>query len=84
MCDGGSGLTSQFDIAIVGRTISVTHKDTGQVYEYLWFPGSLHLRLAQVRLDKAADRFSRQVRADAEPAAILELRQAKLVRARAA
>jgi two-component system, chemotaxis family, chemotaxis protein CheY len=78
--DGGPGLASQFSIAILGRTISVTHKETGHVYEYLWFPDSPHLRLAQVRQNKEAAKFSRQIRADAELAAILELRQARLLR----
>jgi two-component system chemotaxis response regulator CheY len=84
MSDSGGGLTSRFNIAIVGRTISITHKETGHVYEYLWFPDPPHLRLAQVRQNKAADRFSRDIRADAELAAILELKHAKLVRAAAA
>lgn len=84
MSEGRSALTSQFDIAIVGRTISVTHKDTRHVYEYLWFPDSPNLRLAQMRQNRADDRLSRQLRADAELAAILELKQSNLVRAHAA
>jgi CheY-like chemotaxis protein len=80
----GTSLVSQFDIAIVGRTISVTHKATGNIYEYLWFRDAPHLRLGQLRQNKGAGRFSAHVRADAENAAILELKRAKLVNAAAA
>jgi hypothetical protein len=43
-----------------------------------------HLRLGQLRQNKAAGRFSGHVRPDAENAAILELRRAKLINAAAA
>ena len=74
-----AGLLGQFDVAIDGRTVCVTHKQTGHIYQYLWFREAPHLRLGQVRENKAADRFSPQIRADAEKAALIELRQAKLV-----
>jgi CheY-like chemotaxis protein len=80
----GTSLVSQFDTVIVGRTISITHKATGNVYEYLWFRDAPHLRLGQLRQNKGAGRFSRHVSADAENAAILELKRAKLVNAAAA
>lgn len=74
-----TGLLGQFDIAINGRTVCVTHKQTGHIYEYLWFKDAPYLRLGQVRENKSADRFSPQIRADAEKAALIELRQAKLI-----
>jgi CheY-like chemotaxis protein len=76
-----AGLLGQFDIAISGRTICVTHKQTGHIYEYLWFRNVPHLRMGHVRENKAASRFSPQIRADAEKAALIELKQAKLVEA---
>ena len=74
-----TNLLGQFDVAINGRTICVTHKQTGHIYEYLWFRDAPHLRLGQIRQNKAADRFSPQIRIDAEKAALIELKQAKLV-----
>jgi len=73
------GLLGQFDVVINGRTICVTHKETEHIYEYLWFKDAPYLRLGQVRENKTADRFSPQIRADAEKAALIELKQAKLV-----
>ena len=81
----GSGLGRQFDVTIVGRTISVIHKPTGNIYEYLWFRDAPHLRLAQVR-ERTPARYSSgpHVRADAERIAVLELQSAKLVNGAAA
>jgi hypothetical protein len=74
----------QFDVAIAGRTISLRHKPTGHVYEYLWFRDAPHLRLGQVRENFGAQVPPRQIRADARHAAILELKQARLLDAVAA
>jgi CheY-like chemotaxis protein len=80
----GPGLVRQFDVAIAGRTISLRHKPTGHVYEYLWFRDAPHLRLGQVRENFGAQVPPRQIRADARHAAILELKQARLLDAVAA
>jgi DNA-binding NtrC family response regulator len=80
----GTGLVRQFGVAITGRTISIRHKPTGHVYEFLWFRDAPHLRLGKVRENLGADLPSRQVRADAQHAAMLELRHARLVTAVAA
>jgi len=80
----GTGLVRQFDVMITGRTISIRHKPTGHVYEFLWFRDAPHLRLGKVRENLGADLPSRQVRADAQHAAMLELKHARLVDAVAA
>jgi DNA-binding NtrC family response regulator len=80
----GTGLVRQFDVAITGRTISIRHKPTEHVYEFLWFRDAPHLRLGKVRENLGADLPSRQVRADAQHAAMLELKHARLVNAVAA
>jgi hypothetical protein len=72
----GTGLVGQFDAAIVRRTISMTHTETG-------FRDAPHLRLGQVKQNKGVGRFSQHVGA-AENAAILELKCAKLLNAAAA
>jgi hypothetical protein len=38
-----------FDVTIAGRTISLRHRQTGHIYEYLWFRGAPHLRRGQIR-----------------------------------
>ncbi|HEV3394862.1 MAG TPA: response regulator [Xanthobacteraceae bacterium] len=80
----GAGLVRQFEVAIAGRTISLRHKPTGHVYEYLWFRDAPHLRLGQVRENLGAEIPARQIRADARHAALLELKQARLLKAVAA
>jgi DNA-binding NtrC family response regulator len=80
----GTGLVKEFDVAITGRTISIRHKPTGHVYEFLWFRDAPHLRLGKVRENLGAALPSRQVRADAQHAAMLELKHARLVDAVAA
>jgi CheY-like chemotaxis protein len=77
----GTSLTSQFEIAIVGRTISIAHKATGNVYEYLWFRDAPHLRLGQFRQNVSAGRFTRHVQIEAENAGIVELKRFKLINA---
>jgi DNA-binding NtrC family response regulator len=74
----GTGLVKQFDVAITGRTISIRHKPTGHVHEYLWFRDAPHLRLGQVRENPGADPPSRRIQA------MLELKHARLVDAVAA
>jgi CheY-like chemotaxis protein len=75
----GTSLTSQFDIAIVGRTISIAHQASGNVYEYLWFRDAPHLRLGQFRQNVSVGRFTRHVQIDAENAGIVELKRFKLI-----
>jgi CheY-like chemotaxis protein len=66
-----SGLITHFDTAIIGRTISTTHNVSRSVYEYLWFRNSPYLRCGQVRENNGTGQISRQVRADAEMAAVM-------------
>jgi CheY-like chemotaxis protein len=80
----GSSLVSQFTITIVGRTISISCKTTGDLYEYLWFPDAPYLRFGQFRRNHHGARFSRHAPIDAENAGILELKRAKLIKAVAA
>jgi CheY-like chemotaxis protein len=81
----GSGHVRQFDVTIVGRTISVFHKPTGGIYEFLWYRDPPHLRHRHVRESRAVHNAARRhVRAEAERIAILELQSAKLVNGAAA
>jgi CheY-like chemotaxis protein len=75
------GLVGDFAIKIHGRTISVEHQKTGHVYEYVWFPNAPHLRLPKVRTNPAADMAPDSARSDAEWAAVLELKNARLLNA---
>ena|ERR1700736_187756 len=68
-----------FDITIAGRTISLRHRPTGHVYEYLWFRNAPHLRCGQVREKQGAEIPARRICAEARHAAILELQQARLL-----
>jgi CheY-like chemotaxis protein len=76
-----TSLISQFDIAIIGRTISITHNASGNIYEYLWFRDAPYLRLGQLRQDVSTVRFMRHIQVAAESAGITELKRAKLVNA---
>jgi CheY-like chemotaxis protein len=69
----------RFDVAIAGRTVAVARKDSGHRYEYLWFPEPPHLRATHVLENRQAAHESAAFRADAEKAALLELRSARLV-----
>jgi CheY-like chemotaxis protein len=80
----GTSFVGQFDIAIVGRTISILHKATGDLYEYVWFPEAPHLRFGQSRRNNGGARFSRHGPGDAKNAGIFELKRAKLISAAAA
>jgi hypothetical protein len=68
-----------FDITIVGRTISLRHRSTGHIYEYLWFRSAPHLRCGQIREEQEAKIPARRLSAEARHAALLELQQARLV-----
>jgi CheY-like chemotaxis protein len=69
----------RFDVTIAGRTVAVAHKDSGHRYEYLWFRDPPHLRAPHVLENRQALRESGAFRAEAEKAALLELRSARLV-----
>jgi two-component system, chemotaxis family, chemotaxis protein CheY len=69
----------RFDVAIAGRTVAVAHKDSGHRYEYLWFREPPHLRATHVLENRQAPHESAAFRAQAEKAALLELRSARLV-----
>jgi CheY-like chemotaxis protein len=69
----------RFDVTIAGRTVAVAHKDSGHRYEYLWFRDPPHLRATHVLQNRQAGRDPAAFRAEAEKAALLELRSARLV-----
>jgi len=69
----------RFDVTIAGRTVAVAHKDSGHRYEYLWFREPPHLRATHVLENRQAGRDPGAFRAEAERAALLELRTARLV-----
>jgi CheY-like chemotaxis protein len=69
----------RFDVTIAGRTVAVAHKDSGHCYEYLWFRDPPHLRMTHVLENRQARRDPGAFRGEAEKAALLELRSARLV-----
>ena len=69
----------RFDVTIAGRTVAVAHKDSGHCYEYLWFPDPPHLRPTHVLANRDAGRGPGVFRSEAERAALMELRSARLV-----
>jgi hypothetical protein len=77
--DESAAPAGPFDITIAGRTISLRHRPTGHVYEYLWFRGAPHLRCGQIREKQGAEVPARRICAEARHAAILELQQARLL-----
>jgi hypothetical protein len=72
-----------FDVTIAGRTISLRHRQTGHIYEYLWFRSAPHLRCGQIREEQEAKIPARRLCAEARHAAIRELQQAQLLEPRA-
>jgi CheY-like chemotaxis protein len=70
-----------FAVKIHGRTIAVAHQKTGHLYEYVWFPDPPHLRLPKVRPNPMAEIAPDNNRGDAEWAAVIELRNARLINA---
>lgn len=70
-----------FDVAIEGSTIRLVHKDTGHIFEYLWFETPPHLRNAIVRPAKACNVAPTQVAYVAERTALLQLNENRLLAA---
>jgi CheY-like chemotaxis protein len=73
------GVLNHFDVNIVGRTIAVSHKDSGHTYQYLWFRDPPHLRSTHIKRNETASVDPGTFRPQAEKAAVLELRSARLV-----
>src|SRR5260370_31035872 len=69
----------RFDVTIAGRTVAVAHKDSGHRYEYLWFRDPPHLRATHVLANRQAGRDPGAFRAEADKAALLEPRGARLL-----
>jgi CheY-like chemotaxis protein len=74
-----AGVLEQFDVRIIGRTVAVAHKDSGHVYEYLWFREAPHLRSTHIRPNEAALVQAGVLREQAERVAMLELKTARLL-----
>jgi hypothetical protein len=81
--DESAAPAGPFEITIAGRTISLRHRPTGHVYEYLWFRSAPHLRCGQVREKQGAEVPARRICAAVRQAAILELQQVRLLEPRA-
>jgi CheY-like chemotaxis protein len=69
----------EFDVTIVGRTVAVAHSFSGHLYQYIWFREPPHLRTAHVSRNEETPWHPGAFRAQAEKAALLELRTARLV-----
>lgn len=70
-----------FDVAIEGSTIRLAHKNTGHIFEYLWFERPPHLRNGVVRPASACPVAPSQVAAVAERTALLQLNESHLLAA---
>ncbi len=70
---------AQFDVSIVGRTIEVTHRETGHLYRFLWFHDAPHLRGAYVVPGPNTDLPVTMFRATAEDAATSEIKSSGLL-----
>jgi len=70
------GVMKEFDVTIVGRTVAVAHTESGHVFQYLWYRDAPHLRSTYVEPNAVHPGI---VRAQAEKAAVLELKMARLV-----
>jgi len=78
------GVLRNFDVTIVGRTVAVAHKESGHLFEYLWFREAPYLRSTHAASSEEAPAHpgalrAGALRAQAEKAALLELRTARLV-----
>lgn len=70
-----------FDVAIEGSTIRLAHKNTGHVFEYLWFERPPHLRNAIIRPATHCNVAPTQVAQVAERAALFQLNENRLLAA---
>lgn len=76
----GVGLVAAFAASIQGRTISVEHKRSGRVFQFVWFRDPPHLRSTVIRECDGAPAPIAGTQRAAEGAAVAELRNAKLIR----
>jgi DNA-binding NtrC family response regulator len=72
---------ADFDVAIEGSTIRLVHKTSGHVFEYLWSDKPPYLRNAIVRGASAGAVAPGRVAPIAERAALLQLRNERLLAA---
>jgi DNA-binding NtrC family response regulator len=70
-----------FEVAVEGSTIRLSHKDTGHTFEYLWFKNPPHLRNGTVRPGLYRDPQLDQLMEAAERSALLQLTTARLLTA---
>jgi len=71
----------EFDMAVEGSTIRVVHKNTGHIFEYLWFKIPPHLRNGIGQPAPASRIAPAEVVAAAERSALHQLRSAHLLAA---
>ena len=70
-----------FDVMVEGSTIRLAHKNSGQVFEYLWFKNPPYLRNGNVRPGPSRDAAPGLVVAAAERTALRQLNSARLLAA---
>src|SRR5262249_22132655 len=63
------GVLRDFEVTIVGRTVAVAHRESGQRFQYVWFRDSPHLRAADTVSGAVGSPGA--IRAQAEKAALL-------------
>jgi two-component system, chemotaxis family, chemotaxis protein CheY len=70
-----------FDVRVEGSTIRLAHKNSGQVFEYLWFKNPPYLRNGTIRPGPSRDAAPGLVAAAAERSALFQLNSAQLLTA---
>jgi hypothetical protein len=68
-----------FDVAIEGSTIRLAHKNTGHIFEYLWFEKPPHLRNPIVRPARESTVAATHFAHVAERAALIQLNENRLL-----
>jgi DNA-binding NtrC family response regulator len=68
-----------FDVAIEGSTIRLAHKNTGHIFEYLWFEKPPHLRNPIVRPARECTVAATHFAHVAERAALIQLNENRLL-----
>jgi DNA-binding NtrC family response regulator len=72
-------MVAGFEVRIHGRTVTASHVDSGNTFQFLWFRDAPYLRASRMVGKGAGTAPSEQVRTDAEKAAVAELNRAELL-----
>lgn len=68
-----------FDVEVQGRVVTVRHTPSGHGFQYVWYRDPPYLRSTRICANPAVGVVPGDIRADAERAAVRELKRADLV-----